>query len=319
MHTIAVLALHGVLPFDLSTPCEIFSRLRTASGEEAYRVRVCGEAEQVKAGLFDLRVSWGLDGLDDADSIIVPGLALPTAPVAAPVLSGLRAAARRGARVASICTGAFVLAEAGLLDHCRATTHWRAAEELARRYPRIDVDPAVLFVDEGQVLTSAGAAAGIDLCLHLVRRDHGTALAAEAARLAVAPLVREGGQSQFMQPAPPPARSRFAPLLGWLEERLEQPHTLATMARRAGMSERTFSRRFQQQVGRSPLQWLLDARIRQAQQLLERTDLSVEQIAFRVGFDSPVSLRAQFRKRVGVSPGRYRRTFGQELPVPATG
>lgn len=252
MKIVAVLATHGVLPFDLATPCEAFSRIRTADGRDAYRIRVCGESRDIKAGAFDIRVQWGLKDLAGADTIIVPGIANPTMPIADEVLDALRKAAADGIRIASICTGAFILAAAGLLDGLRATTHWLAAPELTARYPRIEVDSAALFVDNDQILTSAGAAAGIDLCLHLVRRDYGAAVAAGAARLAVVPLARDGGQSQFIVPEPPSSKSALGPLLAWIESNLDRPLPLKEMAARAAMSTRTFSRRFREQTGTRP-------------------------------------------------------------------
>src|SRR5918993_915605 len=194
MHTVTVLALDGVLAFDLSTPVEVFGRARLPDGRRAYVVRVCAPAEEVDANLFVLRVPWGLDALAGADTIIVPGLADPMVPISEDVLGALRRALEGGSRIASICVGAFTLAAAGLLDGLRATTHWAAAGELSRLYPDIEVDDGVLFVDNGQVLTSAGAAASLDLCLHMIRRDHGSAVAADAARLAVMPLERDGGR-----------------------------------------------------------------------------------------------------------------------------
>ncbi|MGH3145667.1 MAG: GlxA family transcriptional regulator, partial [Rubrobacter sp.] len=182
MHTVAVLALDGVLAFDLSTPVEVFGRARLPDGRAPYRVRVCAPTDEVDAGVFTVRVRWGLDALGGADTIVVPGLADPTGSIPEAVLGALRAAAGDGTRIASICVGAFTLAATGLLDGLRATTHWAAAEELSRLYPEVDVDPDVLFVDNDRILTSAGAAAGLDLCLHMIRRDHGSAVAADAAR-----------------------------------------------------------------------------------------------------------------------------------------
>jgi len=197
IHRVAVLAMHGVVPFDLGIPCETFGRLKIAN-RNAYRVRVCGEARHVKAGFFDLRAQWDLSDLLDADTIVVPGLADIAAPISREVVSALRAAKRRGIRVASICTGAFVLAAAGLLDGRRATTHWLAAPALAARFPAVEIDANVLYVDNEDILTSAGAAAGLDMCLHIVRRDFGASAAANAARLSVMPLERAGGQAQFI-------------------------------------------------------------------------------------------------------------------------
>ncbi|OLB78750.1 MAG: AraC family transcriptional regulator [Actinobacteria bacterium 13_2_20CM_2_71_6] len=264
MHTVAVLALDKVIPFDLSTPVEVFTRTRLPGGRAAYRVRICGATPTVDAGAFTLQPPWGLAALADADTIILPGCADPTAPIPAGVLDALRHAAASGTRIASICSGAFILAATGLLDGHRATTHWLAAGALAARHPEIAVDPDVLYVDNGQFLTSAGAAAGLDLCLHLIRRDHGSAVAADAARLSVMPLEREGGQAH---------------------------------------------RRFRDQTGTTPLQWLHRARIRQAQYLLEATNNPVDRIATRVGFGSPTAFRDRFKRVVGTSPHAYRAAF----------
>ena len=197
MHAV-VLALERVLAFDLSTPVEVFGRTRLPDGRAPYRVRVCTPANEVDAGVFAIRAPWGLDAMAGADTIVVPGLADPAAPIPVGVLKALRAAAERGTRIASICVGAFTLAASGLLDGLRATTHWAAAKNLSRLYPEVEVDADVLFVDNGQVLTSAGAAAGLDLCLHMIRQDHGSAGAADAARVAVMPLERDGGQAQYI-------------------------------------------------------------------------------------------------------------------------
>ncbi|MBZ4324345.1 GlxA family transcriptional regulator, partial [Streptomyces huiliensis] len=223
----------------------------------------------------------------------------------------LRRAAAGGARVASICSGAFVLAAAGLLDGLRATTHWRAAGRLAADHPEVDVDPDVLYVDNGRVLTSAGAAAGLDLCLHMVRRDHGSAVAADTARLSVMPLEREGGQAQFVvhDHPPVPAGSALEPLLDWLGENLARSLTVDDIAARAGVSARTLTRRFREQTGTTPLQWLHRARIRRAQRLLEDTRLPVERVGAEVGFGSPTAFRDRFRRTTGVSPRAYRRAF----------
>lgn len=198
MHTVAVLALDRVIPFDLSTPIEVFTRTRLPDGRPGYQIRVCAETPEIDAGAFTLRAPWGLEGLKGADTIIVPGTDAPAAPLAPAVRDALRAAAEDGTRIASICSGTFPLAATGLLDGLHATTHWIAADLLATTYPDIEVDPDVLYVDNGQILTSAGAAAGLDLCLHMIRKDYGSAVAADAARLSVMPLEREGGQAQFI-------------------------------------------------------------------------------------------------------------------------
>ncbi|NJA56204.1 GlxA family transcriptional regulator [Streptomyces sp. NEAU-H3] len=351
MHTVAVLALDHVIPFDLSVPIETFGRTRLPDGRDAYRVVVCAPSpgEEVATGAFTLRAPYGLDALRTADTVVVPGTATPLAPLPAPVREALREVAARGTRIASICTGAFPLAATGLLDGLRATTHWAAAALLAETYPAVEVDPDVLHVDNGQFLTSAGAAAGLDLCLHLVRRDYGSAVAADAARLSVMPLEREGGQAQFivapwpatprgaeLEPllawleahldeevtvermaqfivAPWPATPRGAelePLLAWLEAHLDEEVTVERMARQAGTSTRTLIRHFKEQTGTTPLRWLHRARVRRGQHLLETTGYSVERIAGQVGFGSAGAFRERFKRTTGVSPQGYRRAFG---------
>ncbi|MGW5349737.1 GlxA family transcriptional regulator [Streptomyces sp. NPDC004031] len=311
MHTVAVLALDQVIPFDLSTPIEVFSRTRLPDGRPGYQVRVCAEREEVDAGAFTLRAPWDLKGLQDADTIIVPGVTDPTAPLSPAVRDALRSAAADGTRIASICTGTFPLASTGLLDGLRGTTHWSAAGLLATLHPDVDVDPDVLYVDNGQFLTSAGAAAGMDLCLHMIRRDYGSAVAADAARLSVMPLEREGGQAQFIvhDHTPAPQGSELEALLSWLRANLARDLTLADIAAQSGTSTRTLIRRFRDQTGTTPLQWLHRARIRQAQHLLETTDHSVERIGDQVGFGSPTTFRDRFKRTTGVSPQTYRRTF----------
>ena len=311
MHTIAVLALDGVIGFDLTTPLEVFGRTRLPDGRTPYRLRVCARRPEVDAGAFTLRAPWGLDALAEADTIIVPGIADPSAPMPAEALDALRRAAAAGTRIASICAGAFVLAAAGLLDGGRATTHWVAAAYLAARYPAVEVDPDVLYVDNGQILTSAGAAAGLDLCLHLIRRDHGSAVAADAARLSVMALEREGGQAQFVvhEQPPTPRGSVLEPVLRWMEDNAGRELTLEDIAAHAGMSTRTLNRRFREQTGTTPLQWLHRVRIRQAQHLLETTTHPVDRIAAQVGFGSPTAFRDRFKRVAGTSPHAYRRAF----------
>ncbi|GIE89071.1 GlxA family transcriptional regulator [Actinoplanes regularis] len=319
MHVVAVLALDGVIPFDLATPIEVFDRVRLADGGKPYEVRVCAPTGTVDAGMFTLNVRWGLEALLDADTIVLPGCADPAMAVPEEVLDHLRKAAAGGARLASICAGAFVLAATGLLDGLRATTHWIGARALAERHPAIEVDPQVLYVDNGQLLTSAGAAAGLDLCLHLIRRDHGSAVAADAARLSVMPLEREGGQAQFIVPAQPPTPrgATLEPLLRWMQENTDVEVTLGDLAARGGMSIRTLNRHFREQTGTTPLQWLLRARIRRAQHLLEATDQPVEQIAGQVGFGSPTAFRDRFKRIVGTSPQNYRAAFRRKNQNPS--
>ncbi|MFC5060406.1 GlxA family transcriptional regulator [Saccharothrix xinjiangensis] len=310
MHTVVVLALDKVVPFDLSTPIEVFTRTRLPDGRPAYRLRVCGPGPAVDAGVLTLRLHWGLEALAEADTIIVPGRS-QLDPVPGKVLDALRRAAADGTRIASICSGAFTLAATGLLDGLRATTHWSAATELAARHPLVEVDPDVLYVDNGQFLTSAGAAAGLDLCLHLIRRDHGSAVAADAARLSVMPLEREGGQAQFIVHDHPPAPrgSELEPLLRWVEDHCAEELTLEDIAGKAGTSTRTLNRRFREQTGTTPLQWLLRARVRRAQHLLETTDHPVDRIAAQVGFGSPTAFRDRFKRVAGTSPQSYRSAF----------
>jgi transcriptional regulator GlxA family with amidase domain len=313
VHVVAVLACDGVIGFDMTTPIEVFGRVRLADGRPGYQVRVCGPRRLIDAGSFRLRAPWPLAALQDADTVVVPGLADPTAPVSPAVLDAVRTAAARGARVASICVGAFVLAAAGLLDGRRATTHWTAAAELARRHPAVEVDPKVLFVDGGTVLTSAGAAAGLDLCLHMVGRDHGSAVAAQTARVSVMPLQRSGGQAQFIAgPAGsirPDVSSSLQPLLDWVAEHLAEDLTLADLAAAANLSTRTLLRRFAAQLGETPSHWVNRRRIDAARELLEATDTPVEQIGALVGLAAGTTFRERFRAVVGVTPSAYRAAF----------
>lgn len=311
-HLVAVLAFDGVVLGDLSTACEVFALARRKDGQSAYEVRVCSQAMNVESMHVALRVPWRLSSVARADTVIVPGVHDLHRPVAPSVVRAIRRAANRGARVASICTGAFVLAATGVLDGLRATTHWLGAADLARRHPSIDVDANVLYVDNGRVLTSAGAAAGFDLCLHMVRRDLGVELAASVARLAVMPLERAGGQAQFIDHALPSATpGAMTPLLTWMEQNLSRELPLPVMARRAAMSTRTFSRRFRDQVGATPAAWLAHARVRRAQRLLETTDLAIEQVAVEAGFGSAAVMRQRFGTVVGTSPQSYRRAFSR--------
>nr|MDT0656787.1 helix-turn-helix domain-containing protein [Micromonospora sp. DSM 115978] len=307
MHRVVILALDGVVPFDLSVPIEVFGRAKLADGGPAYQVRVCAETEEVRAGLIAVRVPDGLSVVAGADTVVVPGVADLDAPVPPAVIRALTEAT---GRLVAICTGAFVLAAAGLLDGRRATTHWASAPELARRHRSVAVDPGVLFVEDGRVLTSAGAAAGLDLCLHVVRRDHGAAVAARTARSSVMPLERAGGQAQFIAHEPPaPEGISLQPLLTWLAANLHRPLTLSAIADRASMSTRSLSRHFVDQTGSTPMRWLGRQRIRRAQELLETTDRPVERIGELVGFASPTAFRERFRQIVGVSPRQYRLTF----------
>ncbi|ORB29952.1 GlxA family transcriptional regulator [Mycolicibacterium parafortuitum] len=315
MHTVAILALPDVIAFDLSVPVEVFGRVVLGNGDNAYRLVVCGTEPAVSAGpLLRIATDHGLDALAGADTVVVPGRNDAAAEVPAEVTAALRAAFDSGARIASICTGAFILAAAGLLDGRRATTHWMAADLFRGAFPAVDLDPDVLYVDEGQILTSAGASAGLDLCLHMVAKDFGAAAAATAARIAVTPLHRSGGQAQFIVRNQLPAngigaRTELDSVLAWIEENAHRDLTLMDIAAEAAMSVRTLNRRFQAEVGQTPMQWLTGVRVRRAQELLERSAHGIERIGRDVGFASAANFREQFRRLSGVAPQSYRNTF----------
>jgi transcriptional regulator GlxA family with amidase domain len=313
MHRVAVLALDGVVAFDLSVPAQVFGHVDERS---RYELLVCGaEAGPVATSTgFDVVAGHGLQALRTADTVVVPGVGDRERVRPAAVLDALRAADRRGARIVSICTGAFVLAQAGLLDGRRAATHWRDAGALARLFPQVAVDRDVLYVDEGRILTSAGVAAGIDLCLHLVRRDLGAAHANRIARRMVVAPHRSGGQAQFVeQPVPPTPRDGLAATCAWMLERLHEPLTVAAMARHAARSERSFARHFRAATGTTPLRWLHGQRVLHARHLLEETDLPVEEIARRAGFGTATGLRTHFLRATRTTPTGYRRAFRGEL------
>jgi transcriptional regulator GlxA family with amidase domain len=318
VHTIAVLALPDTIAFDLSTAVETFGRVLLPTGEPGYRVLVCGTEPFVTAGPMRIATDNGLDAVAQADTIIVPGRNDVTVATPDAVLHVLKAAYASGTRIASICSGAFSLAEAGLLDGRRATTHWLGAELFRATFPGVNLDPDVLYVDEGQVLTSAGASAGMDLCLHMVARDYGAAVAAQAARLAVAPLHRSGGQAQFIVRNMAPAkhiaeRTELDDVLAWIEQQAHCDLTLGDIAKQAAMSVRTLNRRFQAETGQPPMQWVTGVRVRHAQQLLESTAHCVEKIGRDVGFSSPANFREQFRRLTGVAPQSYRNTFRDRM------
>ncbi|MEU5218544.1 helix-turn-helix domain-containing protein [Streptomyces sp. NPDC020807] len=309
MSTVALAVADGMLHFELSVAYEVFGADLTHIADPWYEVSVHG-AGPVRFDRFLLEPERGLDRLPEAETVIVPGWADVDVDPPADLVDAVRAAHRAGARVASLCTGAFVLAAAGLLDGRRATTHWAHTRALAERHPLVDVDPDVLYVDEGSVLTSAGKAAAMDLCLHLVRQDHGSVIANTVARRLVVPPQRAGGQAQFVT-APIPARDDhpLTDLLPWAIARLGGPLTVEDLARRARMSSRHLARHFRAATGTTPLQWLLTQRIRRAQELLEATDESVEAIAAATGMGTATTLRRHFNRTVGVPPDAYRRTF----------
>jgi transcriptional regulator GlxA family with amidase domain len=309
-HVVAVVALEEAVAFDLSTPVQVFGS--TPPG--AYELRVCGLRAGVPVttagGLFALVPDHGLEALAAAGTVIVPGIDHVAAPQPAPLLEALRTAAGRGARIVSICTGAFVLGQAGLLDGRRVATHWRHADELAAACPLARVERDVLYVDEGQLLTSAGVAAGIDLCLHLLRRDLGAEAANRVARRVVVAPHRPGGQAQFAErPLPAEDDRGLAATRAWMLERLDAPLTVADMAAHACCSERTFARRFRSETGTTPLQWLLGQRVLAARRLLEATDLPVELVAGRCGFGTATGLRDHFRRACRTTPTAYRSAF----------
>lgn len=307
-HRVVVLVLDGALPLDVGIPSEVFHP-ETGFG---YEVSACGvTAGTVPShGNFGYAVPRGLDALADADTIVVPGYAPAGRPIPDQVGKALRSAASRGVRIASICYGAFALAEAGLLDGLRATTHWDAAERFAARYPKVTVEPNVLFVDEGSVLTSAGAAAGLDLCLHIVRCDLGISAAGEIARGLVTAPYRTGGQAQYLPKTSSAAHGdSLSATREWAMTRLDHQLTIAELAAHAQMSPRTFLRRFAEETGSTPLQWILRARVDTARELLESTRLSVDRIAEQVGLGTGSNLRLHFRRLLDVSPTEYRATF----------
>jgi len=306
-----VLVLDGAKPLDVGIPAQVFSNRPSMP----YEVRVCGAAPGLVRGGDGLayHVADGLEALDRAQTVFVPGYREPatTEPLPA-VVEALQRAHQRGVRLAAISTGAFALAAAGLLDGRRATTHWHYTRVLAERYPEVTVDENVLFVDAGDVLTSAGAASGLDLCLHLLRRDHGVAVSSHAARRLVTAPYRSGGQAQFVpRSVPEPADESFAETREWVLAHLADPLTLDVLARQANVSSRTFSRRFVENTGYTPMQWVLRVRIDAARELLERSDLGVEQIAGRVGLGTGANLRLHFQRILGTSPSEYRDTFSQ--------
>lgn len=309
-HSVAVLAYDGVCTFEVGIAVEVFGL--PGMGPDWYRVVVCTDrpGHPVLAnGDVKIVADAGPDALDDAGTIILPGWQhIDVAPPRA-LLDRLRRAYANGSRVASICSGVFVLAAAGLLDGHRAAVHWAQAEALARRYPQIDVDPNVLYVDEGNVLTSAGRAAGLDLCLHIVRRDHGAEVANEVARRLVIAPHRDGGQAQFIPRPVSVENDPLSDVFGWALGHLERDLSIAELADKAKMSRRTFTRRFEQATGTSPGKWVLQARMTEARRLLETTRLPVEQIAIAAGFGSTDTLRHHFRTRLYTSPARYRSSF----------
>ncbi|MFF8290965.1 GlxA family transcriptional regulator [Streptomyces sp. NPDC016309] len=315
-HRVVVLALAGLLPFELGIPHRIFGGARDAGGHPLYETITCGVAPGTVPTDADFLISvdHGPEVLATADTVVVPA-SYELGPVhregrLTDELAAALAHVRPGTRLVSICTGGYVLAAAGFLDGRPATTHWASAEHFQRLFPAVEVDAGVLFIDDGDVLTSAGVAAGIDLCLHIVRRDHGAAVANEVARRTVVPPHRDGGQAQFVhRPVPDPQFVTTTRARAWALDRLHEPIQLRDMARQEAMSVRTFTRRFREEVGVSPGQWLTRQRVERARHLLESTDLPVDQVAADAGFGSAQSMRQHVQAALGVTPTVYRRTF----------
>lgn len=310
---VVALAYDGLCTFEFGVAVEVFGLPRPEMGPGWYRFAVAAAEPGPLRAAGGVRVlcDGGPELLEEAGTIVVPGWRGADAPVPAAIREALARAHARGARVLSLCSGVFVLAAAGLLAGKTCTTHWRYAAALAAAHPDLTVRPDVLYVDEGDVLTAAGSAAGIDLCLHLIRRDFGAEAANSVARRLVVPPHREGGQAQFVEaPVPRPREgARLGPLLDALRARLDRPHTIASMAREAGMSARTFLRRFKAATGLAPAEWLLAERLARARTLLETTDAPLDDVAAAAGFGATATLRHHFRTRLGVSPGAYRRRF----------
>ncbi|OXM70714.1 MULTISPECIES: GlxA family transcriptional regulator [Amycolatopsis] len=314
-HRVAVLVRDGLLPIEVGIVHRLFGQAMT-DGEPLYEVRTC----TLRPGVvrtdtdFTVNVEHGLEGLAEADTIVVSSSdedygPQPGGPLQGPLADAF-AAIPPGTRIASICSGAFVLAAAGLLDGRPATTHWQSADDLRTLYPRVQVDPNVLYTESGNILTSAGVASGIDLCLHMIRRDHGAAVANEVARGTIVAPHREGGQAQYIpRPVPQPTVSSTGKARAWALENLHRPLTLRQLAARESMSVRTFTRRFREEVGLSPGQWLTQQRVERARQLLEETDLPIDRVAEDAGFGSAGSLRQHLQAALGVSPSGYRYTF----------
>ncbi|MEV0350176.1 transcriptional regulator FtrA [Nonomuraea sp. NPDC050680] len=313
--TVSVLAFDGMSPFELGCVVEVFGLARPELDVPWYDLVVCAEHDgPLRAvGGFTIQATYGLDVFAEARMVIVPGVPDVRAEVSPALIGAVRRAHERGARIVSICSGVFVLAAAGLLDGRSATTHWRYAELLQERFPQVSVDPGVLYVDNGDVLTSAGSAAGIDLLIHLIRRDHGPGVANTVARRLVVPPHREGGQAQFIEAAVTPVEDddAVARTMEWALANLSRPITVATLARVAGMSQRSFVRHFNRRTGTSPLRWVIAQRIAASLPLLESATAPVEEVGAAVGFESPVTFRHHFSRSMHTSPSAYRKAFGR--------
>lgn len=313
-HRVVVLALEGVYPFEMSIPVRIFGTAEAPDGSPLYEVITCSvDGAPVRTSAdFTVNVEHGPEAIATADTLVIPPFTCAPAErdwLPAPVAAAL-ARLRPGARTVSICTASYVLAAAGLLDGRPATTHWNESGDFQRAFPQVKVDPGVLFIDDGDVLTAAGVAAGVDLCMHLLRRDHGSEVANRVARLCVVPPWREGGQAQYIdRPLPEPAAATTTATRAWALGELQRPISLGELAAHARMSVRTFSRRFREEVGMTPGQWLTQQRVERARRLLETTDLGVDRVADEAGFGTAASMRQHLVAAIGVSPMAYRQTF----------
>ncbi|QBI39169.1 transcriptional regulator FtrA [Burkholderia pseudomallei] len=312
-HLVVALAYDRLCTFEFGCAVELFALPRPELGVDWYRFAVCAsEPGPVRAaGGIKVQAPYRLALMDRADTIVIPGWRDPDEMPPEPLLKKLRAAHRRGARLCSICSGVFVLAAAGVLDGATVTTHWRYAERLQARYPALRVNPDALYVDAGRIVTSAGSAAGLDMLMHLVRRDHGSAIANRVAQRLVLPPHRDGGQAQFVpRPLPSVGGDRLAKLIDWMRAHAGQPHTLASLAARAAMSPRTLQRQFRDATGLGPYEWLIRERVGLAKEMIERDPaLPVARVAALAGFGSEESLRRHFRRIAATSPAAYRRSF----------
>ncbi|MNX70474.1 HTH-type transcriptional regulator CdhR [compost metagenome] len=317
MHTVAVIAFEGISPFHLSVPCMVFGDDLARLGVPRYRLLICGERTGLIPTMsgFNIEVEHDLSALDQADTIVMPAWRDPDEPAPPALMQALQAGHERGARIAGLCLGTFVLAEAGLLDGRTAATHWAWSDDFVRRYPKVRLDRKSLYIDDGDILTSAGTAAAIDCCLHLLRCDHGAEIANRVARRMVVAPHRDGGQAQYIeQPLPDRHGSdKLSTALDWAMENLRQPLTLDLLADRAGMSRRNFTRRFKAKTGATVSQWVLNHRLAAAQRLLETSDKAVDLIADSVGFGSPASFRQHFTHTFAISPSVYRRQFSASM------
>ncbi|ORB31979.1 GlxA family transcriptional regulator [Mycolicibacterium parafortuitum] len=318
LKTVSVLALDGLAMFEFGVVCEVFGIDRSGDGVPNFEFKVCGPepGKPLRTSIgATLTPEHGLDDLVGVDLVAIPAIASQNGGYLPAALDAVRRAAETGSIILTVCSGAFVAGAAGLLDGRPCTTHWMHADALAEMYPTAKVDRNVLYVDDGNLITSAGTAAGIDACLHLVRRELGSEVTNKIARRMVVPPQRDGGQRQYIdQPIPVKCSERFAPHLDWILANLDKPHTVTTLARRAHMSGRTFARRFVEETGRTPMQWVTDQRVLYARRMLEETNLDVDTIAEQSGFGTATLLRHHFRRIIGVTPSDYRKRFNTSAP-----